>query len=279
MMNTLSSAERTEGYEKLTGLPGRAFIEKELVRIGSSEASGRSFDLITVDMTGLKSAYYRIDKEKIRDIMGGFSAAIGECIQPSDICGLWDGSTFCIISDSPECAENIYRRLVSLVRELHSDSPAADFCVGVFSFSPGNNMSAEEMVQRSENERIFSCSASGTASNPQSEKLFLLRSRIMKNPELPWNISEIAEELYLSKSYLQKIYKSYFNKSIIEEMIEFRIEKARKLLSGTELTITEIARECGYSSYNYFVRQFRLCEGTSPSDYRASVRKAAENES
>ena len=119
---------------------------------------------------------------------------------------------------------------------------------------------------------------SETAANPQYEKLIALRNRIKKNPELPWNISEIAGSLYLSKSYLQKIYKSYFNKSIIEEMIEFRIGNAKKMLSGSDLTITEISRRCGYSSYNYFVRQFRLCEGISPSEYRDSARKADNNE-
>ena len=102
----------------------------------------------------------------------------------------------------------------------------------------------------------------------------------MKNPELPWKINEIAESLYLSKSYLQKIYKSYFGKSIIEEMIQFRIDNAKTLLSQTDMTVTEISRECGYSSYNYFVRQFRSCEGVSPSDYRdEQKRKAEENES
>ena len=101
----------------------------------------------------------------------------------------------------------------------------------------------------------------------------------MKNPELPWNISEIADSLYLSKSYLQKIYKAYFHKSIIEEMIQFRIDNAKKLLSETDMTVTEISRECGYSSYNYFVRQFRMSEGCSPSEYRDTQRKAKENES
>ena len=103
---------------------------------------------------------------------------------------------------------------------------------------------------------------------PQFEKLCMLRNRIMKNPELQWNISEIAESMFLSKSYLQKIYKTYFNRSIIEEMIRFRLDMAKKLLDETELTVTEISKKCGYSSYNYFVRQFRMSEGVSPSEYR-----------
>ena len=66
----------------------------------------------------------------------------------------------------------------------------------------------------------------------------------------------------------------------IEEMIQFRIENAKTLLSQTDMTVTEISRECGYSSYNYFVRQFRSSEGCSPSEYRdEQKRKAEENES
>ena len=127
--------------------------------------------------------------------------------------------------------------------------------------------------------KVFSYTISEPTSNPQFEKLCLLRNRIMKNPELPWNISEIAESLYLSKSYLQKIYKSYFGRSIIEEMIQFRIDNAKTLLAQTDMTVTEISRECGYSSYNYFVRQFRMCEGCSPSEYRdEQKRKAVEHE-
>ncbi|MCD7810640.1 MAG: helix-turn-helix transcriptional regulator [Ruminococcus sp.] len=75
--------------------------------------------------------------------------------------------------------------------------------------------------------------------------------------------------MFISKSYLQKIYKSYFNKSIIEELIQFRLDKAKKLLIETDLSVTEIANECGYSTYNYFVRQFRAAENLSPSQFRA----------
>ena len=52
-------------------------------------------------------------------------------------------------------------------------------------------------------------------------------------------------------------------------MIQFRIDKAKSLLTDTDMTVTDIARECGYSSYNYFVRQFKTAEGMSPSEYRA----------
>jgi AraC-like DNA-binding protein len=282
MNNTISAATRALMYESITGMLGRMGIEKEFARINVPELYGRRFDFITVEITGIKTTYYRSGEEKCRNIIRDFAGTISGCAPPPDICGMWNDNTFCIITDQPDRAGDIYRQLSADVRSFppeSSNSSGRDFTVGVFSFTAGTELSAAEIMHRSTLNMVFSLSSAELAANPQFEKLFMLRSRIMKNPELPWNIGEIAESLFLSKSYLQKIYKSYFNKSIIEEMIEFRIAKATELLSSTDLTITEIARKCGYSSYNYFVRQFRLSKGASPSEYRDAVRKAAENES
>ncbi len=116
--------------------------------------------------------------------------------------------------------------------------------------------------------RVYSYTVSETAENPRYEKLRQLRGRIMKNPELPWNVNDIAAELFLSKSYLQKMYKQYFGKSIIMDMIDFRLARAKELLSTSDMTVTDISKICGYSSYNYFVRQFKAAEGMSPTEYR-----------
>ena len=150
-----------------------------------------------------------------------------------------------------------------------------DFSIGLHAEELRGGMDFSNAIYKASINTVQNYSISDSRANPQFEKLCMLRSKMIKNPELPWNISEIAESLYLSKSYLQKIYKSYFNKSIIEEMIRFRIDKAKELLSSTDMTVTEISRKCGYSSYNYFVRQFRMCEGASPSEYREKCR--AEN--
>lgn len=61
------------------------------------------------------------------------------------------------------------------------------------------------------------------------------------------------------------MYKTYFDKSIFEEMIDFRMQKAKKLLRETELSITEIAISSGYGSYAHFANQFKAQEGITPS--------------
>ena len=52
------------------------------------------------------------------------------------------------------------------------------------------------------------------------------------------------------------------------DMIDFRLEKAKEFLTSSDMTVTDISRECGYSSYNYFVRQFKAAEGISPTEFR-----------
>ena len=74
--------------------------------------------------------------------------------------------------------------------------------------------------------------------------------------------------LFDNKSYLQKYYKNHFEISIIENIIRLRLDMAKHLLSETDMSITQIAEKCGYSSYIHFTKQFRKYEGTTPTEFR-----------
>jgi AraC family transcriptional regulator len=50
------------------------------------------------------------------------------------------------------------------------------------------------------------------------------------------------------------------------------VEKACELLEQTDLPVTEIAQEVGYSSNQVFARVFLKHRRMSPSDYRRAVR-------
>ncbi len=281
MSNTIAVTNRALIYDEHTGLLNRSGIEKEFTLLSSHTSPDTQIDLITIELSGIKKAYYQSGEEKCRNLLRTFAGTISASASNDEICGLWGDSTFCIITRSRDRAEHFSSSLFSRVKSMKlsgSDSSAGDFSVGVFSFKAGSGTQASDAVYKSTVNRVYTYATSENTSSPQFEKLCMLRSRIMKNPERPWKISEIADSLYLSKSYLQKTYKAYFNYSIIEEMIQFRIEKAKKLLLQTDRTVTDIARDCGYSSYNYFVRQFRSCEGCSPSDYRRNAGKDNNNE-
>ena len=283
MNRTILNTSKALLYDHITGLLNRSGIEQEFSTKLSAHSGNSFIECAAFELHGLKKAYYQSGEEKSNSIMAAFAKKLRSCIRGREICGAWAAQTLCVISPDEGRAEEIYGELCGKIKETQfsgDENCNIDFTVGVCGMEITPSADLSDAMYRATVNRVFSYAISEPTSNPQFEKLCLLRNRIMKNPELPWKINEIAESLYLSKSYLQKIYKSYFGKSIIEEMIQFRIDNAKTLLSQTDMTVTEISRECGYSSYNYFVRQFRTCEGVSPSDYRDEQKRKAEgNES
>lgn len=109
---------------------------------------------------------------------------------------------------------------------------------------------------------------SGTQISGHDYELLSLRRRISSSPEFPWNISDMAEELHLSTGYLQLLYKQQFDISCMDDVINFRLLKARDYLMYTTQSIAEIAELCGYNNTEHFCRQFRKNVGVSPGQYR-----------
>lgn len=104
--------------------------------------------------------------------------------------------------------------------------------------------------------------------NPLYISLSAIRLDMQKHPELPRNIDTLSQQIHVSRSYLQRMYHHYFGCSVLEDLIRFRIDKAKQLLSETDLSITEISLSCGYSNYSHFVHQFKSIVNMTPSAYR-----------
>ena len=99
-------------------------------------------------------------------------------------------------------------------------------------------------------------------------QLLRIREEMQQHPELDWNVQKLCERTHISRSYLQRMYKRYFGKSVFEELIDFRLQKAKDLLCSTEFPISQIAELCGYETYAHFAKQFKAQEGVTPSEYR-----------
>lgn len=73
-----------------------------------------------------------------------------------------------------------------------------------------------------------------------------------------------------SSSYMSHMFKQQIGKSIREYVNELRINEAKMLLKSTNLPITDIALNVGFSSSNYFANVFREYCNCSPTDYRST---------
>ncbi|MGB4090559.1 MAG: substrate-binding domain-containing protein [Ruminococcus flavefaciens] len=101
------------------------------------------------------------------------------------------------------------------------------------------------------------------------QKMNELRQKLMNEPELSWTVDKMSRTIGMGRSTIQKHYKSCFGKSIFEELIQFRVELAKRLLKDTTLSLTEITVRCGYSTESYFMKQFKNVTGSTPTEFRS----------
>ncbi len=104
--------------------------------------------------------------------------------------------------------------------------------------------------------------------SPHDHALLMLRRQISNNPQLPWTIRQMAEQLHISPGHLQLLYKQQFGVSCMDDVIDFRLRKARDLLAYTEQSVAEIAEQCGYKNVEHFCRQFHKNIGVTPRTFR-----------
>jgi len=82
------------------------------------------------------------------------------------------------------------------------------------------------------------------------------------------SIEHLAHISHMSEGYFCHLFKSVMGKSAKEYILTRRIEKAIDMIKSTDLTIIEIAMQCGFSDANYFSRVFKKYKKCSPSHYR-----------
>lgn len=77
----------------------------------------------------------------------------------------------------------------------------------------------------------------------------------------------------LSYSYFSRAFKKIMKKNFKEYLNYVRISKSEKLLSTSELNITEIALAVGFSTSSYFIQQFKQYKGISPKQFKNKYMK------
>lgn len=83
------------------------------------------------------------------------------------------------------------------------------------------------------------------------------------------SLRSVAEALFLSESYVTKIFHRKLKTGFRDYVNALRISHAKKLLETTQLKILEVMLECGFSNQSSFNRVFfRHCSMT-PKDYRS----------
>lgn len=78
----------------------------------------------------------------------------------------------------------------------------------------------------------------------------------------------IAASGGICRSKCCRLFKKYLARSPNDYLTSFRLERASELLRETDLSVTEIAYDCGFGSGSYFAELFLRHKGCSPTEYR-----------
>ena len=81
-------------------------------------------------------------------------------------------------------------------------------------------------------------------------------------------LEELAEVVHLDKSYIIRLFRQFYQETPISYHQKVRIKRAKSMLLYTNLSVTEIASNTGFSSIHDFDRVFRKMDGAAPSVYR-----------
>ena len=84
-------------------------------------------------------------------------------------------------------------------------------------------------------------------------------------------IADLAQACALSRSHFSRAFKCTTGLSPQEWIREQRIQRAKELITGSRLSLTQISLECGFESTAHFNRIFKRTTSMSPTEYKESI--------
>lgn len=154
----------------------------------------------------------------------------------------------------------------TLIRDTHTFATLAHRCELLWS--------REALDARAEAARLLGCLLwqlwDEALHPPQAEaqEFQALAAQVRLQPGKPWQVDDMAAYCHLSRAQFARKFKSMFGVSALQYVLERRIERARQLLTETDMDLGEIARALGYADVFYFSRQFKQFTGMAPGLWR-----------
>ncbi len=89
------------------------------------------------------------------------------------------------------------------------------------------------------------------------------------------SLGELAKKIFTSPKNVARIISTAYGKSFNELKLELKMRNAKKMLRESDMPISQIAEQIGYTTCRGFLSAFAKYEGTTPSEYRKNARAQA----
>lgn len=112
--------------------------------------------------------------------------------------------------------------------------------------------------------RLIADSVSARASDGVVREII---AYIGTNYAKPIRNTDIASALHLNPSYMNRIFKAHTGMSVRAFLIDYRINAAIDLISGGNISISELAVAVGFTDVPHFIKTFKAHTGKTPKTY------------
>lgn len=96
-----------------------------------------------------------------------------------------------------------------------------------------------------------------------------------REPEL--TVSQLAQQAYVSREHLSRVFKEYTMQSVYDYITELRMQSCRRDIAAGR-PVLAACMENGFSNYSSFLKSFRKLYGVTPQEYRAQLRSAVREQ-
>ena len=100
------------------------------------------------------------------------------------------------------------------------------------------------------------------------EIIYEIAEYIRQHYDANISLVELSRIFCISDAHLSRKFKTVMGIGINQFVTVVRINKSIQMLENSRLTITEVARQCGYDDSNYFAAVFKKIKGVTPQKYR-----------
>jgi len=97
------------------------------------------------------------------------------------------------------------------------------------------------------------------------------KAYIQENYSRRLTVEDIANHVYLSKSYLSRIFKEEAGDSLTAYINKVRIEKSMTYLANKSLSLVDISNMAGFEEQSYFTKVFKSVTGATPAKFREKL--------
>lgn len=170
-----------------------------------------------------------------------------------------------------------HRLLTLIIQELYNAFELSDGKLMLDDFHPSSNapLGSEQMVSCYLESLLISLlrtAAAQPASNtvmPRIEERIgsAIKEYIDRHLDEQITLDILSTRFHYSRSYITSQFRNHMGMSIMEYTSHLRIERAKQLLLGGEMSVSRVADSVGYSSLPYFSQCFKKAVGCCPSEY------------